>query len=93
MVPGLRRTAYKVVGSRGSLPIHQTRELRLGPADLPPAAQSAPALPRPTLRAWRRRGRTSRTRRLVRWVLQAGSSYPVCGRGAGSLCTALASKP
>jgi hypothetical protein len=39
MVTGLRRTAYKVVGSRGSLPIHQTRELRLGPADLPLAAQ------------------------------------------------------
>jgi len=63
MVPGLRRTAYKVVGSRGSLPIHQTRELRLGPADLPLAAQSAPAVPRPTIRAWRRRGRISRTLR------------------------------
>jgi hypothetical protein len=31
--------------------------------------------------------------RLVRWVLQAGPSYPVRGRGAGSLCIALASKP
>jgi hypothetical protein len=31
----------------------------------------------------------SRITTLVRWVLQAGSSYPVCGRGAGSLCIAL----
>ena len=31
--------------------------------------------------------------RLVRWGLQVGLSYPVCGGGAGSLCTALASKP
>jgi hypothetical protein len=30
---------------------------------------------------------------LVRWVLQAGPSYPTCGRGAGSLCITLASKP
>src|SRR5687768_2585261 len=34
MVPGPRRTAYKFVGSRGSPPIHQTRALRLGTADL-----------------------------------------------------------
>ena len=50
-LPEGSRTAYKVVGSRGSPPIHQTRALRLGTADLPPAAQSAPALPRPTIRA------------------------------------------
>jgi hypothetical protein len=30
---------------------------------------------------------------LVRWVLQAGTSYPTCGRGVGSLSIALASKP
>ena len=43
MVPGLRRTAYKFVGSRGPPPIHQTRELRLGTADLP--STRSPAQP------------------------------------------------
>jgi hypothetical protein len=35
----------------------------------------------------------SRIYHLVRWVLRAGASYPVCGRGVGSPVNTLASKP